>query len=39
VFRSVAEFANAIKAHIEATIDDPRQFRWTKIADDILASI
>jgi transposase len=39
VFRSVAELETAIKAYIEATNADPRPFRWTKTADDILASI
>ena len=39
VFRSVAEFEKAIKAYIEATNADPKPFRWTKTADDILASI
>jgi hypothetical protein len=28
-----------IKAYIEATNADPKPFRWTKTADDILASI
>src|SRR5579864_7784532 len=39
VFRSVAELENAIKAYIAATNADPKPFRWTKSADDILASI
>ncbi len=39
VFRSVAELAAAIKAYIKATNRDPKPFRWTKTADDILASI
>jgi hypothetical protein len=39
VFRSVAELERAIKAYIEATNADPKPFRWTKTADDILASI
>jgi transposase len=39
VFRSVAELEKAIKAYIEATNADPKPFRWTKTADDILASI
>ena len=39
VFRSVAELEKAIKAYIEATNADPKPFRWTKTANDILASI
>jgi hypothetical protein len=39
VFRSVAELEKAIEAYIEANNADPRPFRWTKTADDILASI
>jgi transposase len=39
VFHSVAELENAIQAYIEATNVDPKPFRWTKSADDILASI
>jgi transposase len=39
VFRSVAELEKAIEAYIEATNADPKPFRWTKTADDILASI
>jgi transposase len=39
VFRSVADLENAIKAYIEATNADPKPFRWTKTANDILASI
>jgi transposase len=39
VFHSVAELERAIKAYIEATNADPKPFRWTKTADDILASI
>ena len=39
VFRSVAELEKAIKAYIDATNTDPKPFRWTKTADDILASI
>jgi hypothetical protein len=38
-FRSVAELEEAIKAYIDATNDDPKPFRWTKTANDILASI
>ena len=39
VFRSVADLETAIKVYIEATTADPKPFRWTKTADDILASI
>jgi transposase len=39
VFRSLAELEAAIKAYIDATNADPKPFRWTKTADDILASI
>ena len=39
VFRSVGELETAIKAYIETTNADPKPFRWTKSADDILASI
>jgi hypothetical protein len=39
VFRSVAELERAIRAYIEATNAHPKPFRWTKTADDILASI
>jgi transposase len=39
VFRSVADLESAIKQYIEATNADPKPFRWTKTADDILASI
>ena len=39
VFRSVAELETAIQAYIEASNADPKPFRWTKSADDILASI
>ena len=39
VFHSVAELEAAIKAYIEATNADPKPFRWTKTANDILASI
>jgi hypothetical protein len=39
VFRSVADLEKAIKAYIDATNTDPKPFRWTKTADDILASI
>ncbi|KAB2919154.1 MAG: IS630 family transposase [Hyphomicrobiaceae bacterium] len=39
VFRSVAELEAAIEAYIKATNRHPKPFRWTKTADDILASI
>ena len=39
VFRSVTDLEKAIKAYIVATNADPKPFRWTKTADDILASI
>ena len=39
VFRSVADLEQAIKRYIEATNADPKAFRWTKSASDILASI
>jgi transposase len=39
VFRSVADLESAIKTYIEATNADPKPFRWTKTANDILASI
>jgi hypothetical protein len=36
--RSVADLERAITAYIDATNLDPKPFRWTKSADDILAS-
>jgi hypothetical protein len=39
VFRSVADLENAIKGYIGATNADPKPFRRTKTADDILVSI
>lgn len=39
VHRSTAELEAAIEAYIDATNADPKPFRWTKSADDILASI
>lgn len=39
VFRSVADLEAAITAYIDATNAKPKPFRWTKSADDILASI
>jgi transposase len=37
--RSTAELEAAIAAYIDAHNADPKPFRWTKCADDILASI
>jgi transposase len=37
--RSVGELVAAIHAYIDACNADPKPFRWTKTADDILASI
>ena len=37
--RSTQELEAAITAYIEARNKDPKPFRWTKSADDILASI
>jgi transposase len=39
VFQSTAALEAAITAYIDATNADPKPFRWTKTADDILASI
>ena len=39
VFRSVAELEKAIEEYVAATNADPKPFRWTRTADDILASI
>jgi transposase len=39
IFSSVRELEAAIKTYIEATNANPKPFRWTKSADDILASI
>jgi len=39
VFSSVRELETAITEYIEATNANPKPFRWTKTADDILASI
>ena len=39
VFCSVAELEKAIKAYIEVTNADPKPFRWTKTANNILASV
>jgi hypothetical protein len=35
----VRDLEQAITAYIAATNTDPKPFRWTKTADDILASI
>jgi transposase len=37
-FSSVADLEKAIKAYIEGTNADPKPFRWTKTANDILAA-
>jgi transposase len=39
VHRSTAELEAAIEAYIDTTNADPKPLRWTKSADDILASI
>jgi hypothetical protein len=39
VHRSTEELENAIRAYIDAVNADPKPFRWTKSADDILAAI
>lgn len=39
VHRSTGELEAAIKAYIDATNVEPKPFRWTKSADDILAAI
>lgn len=39
VFHSVRELETAINTYIEVTNAEPKPFRWTKTADDILASI
>jgi transposase len=39
VFSSVRELEASITAYINASNADPHPFRWTKTADDILASI
>jgi hypothetical protein len=36
--RSLARLSEAIQAYIEATNVDPKPFRWTMTADNILAS-
>jgi transposase len=37
--RSTKELETAIRAYVDARNKDPKPFRWTKTADDILASI
>ncbi len=37
--RSTAELQTAITAYIDARNADPKPFRWTKAANDILASV
>jgi transposase len=37
--RSTKELEAAIRAYVDARNKDPKPFRWTKTADDILASI
>ena len=39
VHRSVGQLKDAIQAYIDANNAEPKPFRWTKTADDILASI
>ena len=39
VHRSTRELEEAIERYIDAVNEDPKPFRWTKSADDILASI
>lgn len=39
VHRSTAELEAAIQTYIEAVNTNPKPFRWTKSADDILASV
>ena len=39
VHRSTAELQTAIRASLDAVNADPKPFRWTKSADDILAAI
>ncbi len=39
VHRSVAELEASIEAYIAATNADPKPFRWTRSADDILAAV
>lgn len=39
VFRSTRELEKAIRDYIATVNDNPKPFRWTKSADDILASV
>jgi hypothetical protein len=39
VHRSTQELEKAIQDYIDTVNDNPKPFRWTKSADDILASI
>ena len=39
VHRSTEELERAIRSYIEAVNDDPKPFRWTQSADNILAAI
>jgi len=39
IHRSTQELEQAIRDYIDTVNDDPKPFRWTKSADDILASI
>ncbi len=39
VHRSTAELEIAIRAYLDAVNADPKPFRWTKSADDILAAV
>ncbi len=39
VHRSTKELENAIRTYIDTVNDNPKPFRWTKSADDILAAI
>lgn len=39
VHRSVGQLQHAIQAYIDTNNAEPKPFRWTKTADDILASI
>ena len=39
IHRSVAELEDAILGYIDTVNDNPKPFRWTKSANDILASI
>jgi transposase len=39
IHRSTAELEASIEAYIDATNAEPKPFRWTKSADDILAAV